>query len=226
MADMDNNGFFNGNGFVVLLLFMLMMGGNWFGFGGCGNNNFGMRDYSARAEIAEGFNTSEIKQGIGGLAHGQYDLNTSILNNRYENAVGMAGLDRGIMQSRYDTLLGQNAISAQIAQNRYDAAIAAQVAQAQMASCCCDIKTQLHSEGEATRAMLQQQTIDDLKSQLNQAQTAVANAIQTQNITQNILGQMGRWVANAPMPVVYNGYGNAYANGCGCGAYANGCGCA
>ena len=66
MADMDNNGFFNGNGFVVLLLFMLMMGGNWFGFGGYGNNNFGMRDYSARAEIAEGFNTSEIKQGIGG----------------------------------------------------------------------------------------------------------------------------------------------------------------
>ena len=168
--------------------------------------------------MADGFNTSEIKQGIGGLAHGQYDLNTSILNNRYENALGVAGLDRGIMQSRYDTLLGQNAISAQIAQNRYDAAIAAQVAQAQMASCCCDIKTQLHAEGEATRAMLQQQTIDDLKSQLNQAQTAVANAVQTQNITQNILGQMGRWVANAPMPVLYNGYVNGFANGsCGCG---------
>ena len=215
MADMDNNGFFNGNGFVVLLLFLLMIGGNW--FGGYGNNNFGMRDSAVRAEISEGFNTNDIKQGIGGLAHGQYDLNTSILNNRYESALGVAGLDRGIMQSRYDTLLGQNAISAQIAQNRYDAAIAAQVAQAQMASCCCDIKTQLHAESEAIRAMIQQQTIDDLKSQLNSATAGLANAIQTQNITQNILGQMGRWVANAPMPVLYNGYGNGCVNsGCGC----------
>lgn len=213
MADMEN-GFWNGNGFIVLILFLMMFGGwNGNGFG----NNAALQGSLTRAELADGFNTSEIQNGIGNIMRGQYDMNTSILNNRYENALGVAGLDRGIMQSRYDTLLGQNALGAQIAQNRYDAALQAQNAQAQMANCCCDLKTAVHAEGEATRAMIQQQTIDDLKSQLNQAQTAVANAVQTQNITQSILGQMGRWVANAPMPVLYNGYGNGCANsGCGC----------
>ena len=206
MAEMDN-GFLEGNGIIVLLLFLLMGGwGNGFGFGN-GYGNAALQGSLTRAELADGFNTSEIQGGIGNLMRGQYDLNTSILGNRYDAAIGMARLDNGIMQSRYDTLLGQNALGAQIAQNRYDAALQAQMAQAQMASCCSDIKTAMHSEGEATRAMLAQQTIDDLKSQLNQAQTAVANAVQTQNITQNILGQMGRWVANAPIPNAYNNFG-------------------
>jgi hypothetical protein len=51
---------------------------------------------------------------------------------------------------------------------------------AQMASCCCEIKTQ----------MLQDR-LSDTQAKLVTAQNAIDNA----NQTQYILGQMGRWVA-------------------------------
>ena len=41
---------------------------------------------------------------------------------------------------------------------------------AQMANCCCDIKTAIHSEGEATRNMIQQNKIESLQQQVNALQ--------------------------------------------------------
>lgn len=61
----------------------------------------------------------------------------------------------------------------------------------QLSECCCDIKTQ----------MLQDK-YDDVRYQLEQANTAIANAVQTNNI----LGTMGRWYANQPFSF-YGSYG-------------------
>lgn len=36
----------------------------------------------------------------------------------------------------------------------------------QMASCCCEIKTAIHSEGEATRALIQENTIQSLRDEI------------------------------------------------------------
>ena len=58
----------------------------------------------------------------------------------------------------------------------------------QMSQCCCDLKTQ----------MLQDK-YDDVRYQLEQANTAVANAVQTQNI----LGNLGRFVTNPPYYPIY-----------------------
>lgn len=44
----------------------------------------------------------------------------------------------------------------------------------QMASCCCDLKTAIHAEGEATRNMIQQNKIESLQAQINQLQLAQA----------------------------------------------------
>ena len=133
------------------------------------------------------------------------------------NAAAQGALTRAEMSDGFNTAeiqRNQADIKADIAglgrevmENRYAAALQAQAAQAQQSQCCCDLKTAIHAEGEATRAMIQQQTIDDLKAQLNQAQTAVANAVQTQNI----LGSLGRFVMN-PSVNPYTCYG-----GCGCG---------
>lgn len=41
---------------------------------------------------------------------------------------------------------------------------------AQMASCCCDLKTAIHAEGEATRNMIQQNKIESLQAQVNALQ--------------------------------------------------------
>lgn len=171
------NGFLEGNGIIILILFFLM-----FGWGGNGFGNAAAQGALTRAEMADGFNTAEIQRN-------QNDIRTDIGNMRYDMATGNA------------------ALQSQIAENRYAAALQAQAAQAQMSTCCCDLKTAIHAEGEATRAMIQQQTIDDLKYQLGQANTAVANAVQTQNI----LNSLGRYVTN---PAV-NPY-TCYNSGCGC----------
>lgn len=44
----------------------------------------------------------------------------------------------------------------------------------QMANCCCDLKTAIHAEGEATRNMIQQNKIESLQAQINQLQLAQA----------------------------------------------------
>lgn len=53
----------------------------------------------------------------------------------------------------------------------------------QMENCCCAIKT-----------LIKDNQIADLTNQLNNANNLAANAAQTQQI----LGTMGKWVANAP----------------------------
>lgn len=199
MADMEN-GFLEGNGIIILLLFFLMFGwgGNGFGFG---YNNAAAQGAVTRAEMQDGFNNAEIQR------------------NQSDIKDGLCGINQQIMQNRYDMALGNAGISQAIAENRYAAALQAQAAQGQLATCCCDLKTAVHAEGEATRAMIQQQTIDDLKYQLTQANTAVSNAVQTQNLVnqmQGMMASMGRWVANPPMPYAQYNYGN-YGGNCGCG---------
>ena len=44
----------------------------------------------------------------------------------------------------------------------------------QMAGCCCDLKTAIHAEGEATRNMMQQNKIESLQAQVNALQLSQA----------------------------------------------------
>jgi len=179
----NKDSFLEGNGLIVLILFLLMWGWGGNGFGGSN----AVQGALTRAEMADGFNISEIQRN-------QSDIKAAICNT-----------DQMVMQNRYDAALGNAALAQQIAENKYAAALQAQNMQAQMAQCCCDIKTAITADGAATRAMIQQQTIDDLKSQLNTATNAIANATQTQNI----LNTLGRFVSNPPV------------NPCGC--YNTGC---
>jgi len=183
LSNNRENGFLEGNGIIILILFFLM-----FGWGGNGFGNNAMQGALTRAEMSDGFNMAEVQRN-------QSDIKAAI-----------CATDKEVLQNRYDTALGNANLQAQIAENRYAAALQAQTAQAQMSQCCCDLKTALHAEGEATRALIQQQTIDDLKSQLNTATAAIANATQTQNI----LNSLGRFYTNPPVnPCTCYG-------GCGC----------
>lgn len=150
VAAMKDDGFFGGDGMIILLLFILMMGGG-FGGWGCGNRGDGA---FTRAEMADGFNMSNLQNDVKG--------NTATMN------CGFAEINRNIDATRYEA-----------AQNT------------------CAIKTAIHEDGEATRALITQNTIQDLRDRLQQkdnelqsAQLALANGVQTQNI----LGSMGRYV--------------------------------
>lgn len=61
-------------------------------------------------------------------------------------------LDNAVCQLGYHTLEQSSALSAQ------------------MANCCCDLKTAIHTEGEATRNLIQQNKIETLQAQVNALQ--------------------------------------------------------
>ena len=110
--------------------------------------------------------------------------------NQQNVAGGIAGIREAICNTNMANAQNTSAIQ-QTLNTGFDG-ITAQISNLgfQMSQCCCDLKTQ----------MLQDK-YDDVRYQLEQANTAVANAVQTQNI----LGSLGRFVTNPPC------YGGQYS---------------
>lgn len=77
-----------------------------------------------------------------------------------------------VMNSQFQTLMGFKDLSAQ------------------NAACCCELKTAIHAEGEATRGLIQANTIQALRDELSDAKTTLSNA----NQSQYLLGSLGRFV--------------------------------
>lgn len=139
----------------------------------------GFGGYGARNQAAT---TDELSAGF----------NFSGINNKLNDisaAIATEGrtTDNAICQLGYRTLEQTSALSAQ------------------MASCCCDLKTAIHAEGEATRSMIQQNKIESLQAQINQL-----------NLQNALCG-----VVRYPTSMAYTaGYNPFCGTGCGCnGAY-------
>lgn len=146
--DVDN-GFSGGiGGYGILLLFFLFAatGG---GFGGFGGRN----QAATTDEVASGFNFQGINSKLNELVAGQAGINQNLSNaicsSTYElaNKIGdcCCQTQLGIQQVRYDMAV-QNG----------------------------DLKALIHSEGEATRSMIQQNKIESLQAQVNQLQMSQA----------------------------------------------------
>lgn len=140
----NNDGFMNGDGWWVIILFLLFANGGWgngFGFGG--GNGAG----TLREEISYGFDMNGIESGIRGiqqgLCDGFYSQNSTMLqgfnglNTQIATSVsdiqqtlcqGFNGVNTGI-------LTGFNGIQAQMAN---DALVAQQ--------CCCDTQNLINSK--------------------------------------------------------------------------------
>lgn len=133
-------------------------------------------------------------------------------NNRGECNCGISSLERDVLNGKADTMQTIYTTSCEtqkgVMQSNYDTLLNFKDMQAQMASCCCDIKSAIKEDGEATRALITQNRIADLEKELNQAQTAIANAVQTQNI----LNSVGRFVLNPATPNYYGYYGYGTTN--------------
>jgi hypothetical protein len=125
------------------------MGGGWFAwillFALFGGNGFG---FGGRNQAAT---TDELSAGF----------NFSGINNKLDGistAIATEGrnLDNAICTLGYNSLQQTSALSAQ------------------MANCCCDLKTAIHAEGEATRNMIQQDKIESLQQQISALQLNAA----------------------------------------------------
>lgn len=161
----DNEGF-GGNGFFwVFALLILMFGGNGMGFGGANGN--------LSSQMNQGFTNQQLEQIALSSANNNYE--TAQLINQQTNALNAQNNTNLI-----NAIQGFNTVNLNL-QNQTNV-LAQQIAalDAKLASCCCEIKTQ----------MLQNRYEDE-----RAANVALRNDISNFQQSQYILGQTGRWVA-------------------------------
>ncbi len=211
----QNDSFFGGDGFwgiIVLFFIFAMFGGNMWG-----NGNAGLQGALTRGEMADGFNTAEILRNQNGLMRDQFGVQRDVLENRYNTQLGLAGIDKSIMENRFAAQQCCCTTQKEIMQNRYDAALQAQAMQAQQAQCCCDVKTAIHAEGEATRALINANTMQELRDNLQAAQLQLGTLSQTNTLLSAInKTPVPAYLTCSPYQSGYNPYA---AQGCGsCGA--------
>ena len=96
MALKDDGGMFGGSNSWIFFLFFLLAWGN----GGFGGGNGNLQGALTRAEMYDGFNSQDIKEGIRGLSNGLcdgfYAINTSVLS-------GFNGVNSAIKDLGYQT---------------------------------------------------------------------------------------------------------------------------
>ena len=137
LADRNNNEFGGGYWIWIILLFLLF-GGNW------GNNGNMQNDALMNQEF--------IKRDL-------FNTNQNVSSQGFQNS-------RDILESRYTTQLGlQN-----LGQQNQECCCATQRAidgvNAQNFKNTCDITTAIHSEAEATRALINANTMQELRDKL------------------------------------------------------------
>lgn len=139
----------NGGGFwwfFIVLFLIFGWGGNGFGFG---NNAGGVDTYGIASNAV---NEEFIKRDLWGTNQNVSDqgfaVQKEILENRFTNQIGLQGVTGAVTENRFANQLGQQNL------------------QAQIADCCCQTKNAIHEEGEATRALINAQAMQDLRDRL------------------------------------------------------------
>ena len=172
---------FGGGAWWIIILFLFMFGMG--GLGGFGGQNGAL----TRAEMQQGFDTAEVTRKLDGLSYGLsdgfYAQNTTMLN-------GFAGVTAAVENARFAAQQCCCETNRNIDGVRYDAQ-----------KNTCDITTAIHAEGEATRNMMQQNEIQQLRDRIQRAELRDAMC----------------GVVRYPMATTYTSGGNPF---CGCN---NGC---
>lgn len=161
----DNDGTFGGGGLllvVILFLFFVMFGGGW------GNNQRGELDRYATAasqqEILFGQQFGQINDRLTNIGNG-------ICNLGYEmqGGFGQLGKEVALGQSNLgQTIMGTgNSLSRQLGDCCCENRLAMANLGAQMDRQTCEITTAIKAEGAATRAMLQDDTIQRLRDKVS-----------------------------------------------------------
>ena len=191
----DNDGFGNGMGcwFWILILFLFR---GW-GYGNGGESSLVSEEFIKR----DIFNTN---QNISTTA---CQTQRDVLENRYANQLGLQQLGTQMQNCCCET-------GKEILESRYTTQLGFQGLQAQLASCCCDIKEAILADGAETRALIQANTIQDLRDKvadrdrdLMTANFQISQAAQSANIIDSV----------RPYPVPTVPYQPVYGYGCGCG---------
>lgn len=213
MAMMNNgNASWNNNPFLWLI-FLAMMGNGNFGWGNNGGNA-AMQGSLTRAELADGLNNQTVLNDFRNveseIGAANLSLNNSINSGfggvQQSLCSGFSGINNNISNKTFDTINalnnGFNTLQSAVVQNGFNNQMgfcnvgnAISSLKYELAQNCCDIKNAMHYEGEATRGLIQANTIQDLRDKLDEKnsiiqgqQASLSNAEQTQFIL-NALGK-------------------------------------
>ena len=217
--NMGNDGMFGGND--IWILFLLLFMGRGYGYGDQGvQDNFISGEFIKR----DIFNTNQ------NVSNTACQTQRDVIDNKYTTQLGFSNLGQQMSDCCCST-------QKEIIENRYTTQLGLQNLGQQLASCCCEtnrnidavradaykntceITTAIHAEGEATRALINAQSMQDLRDkladrdrELMSANLALQNNAQTRTLIDTILP---RSVPAYPSCSPYVAYGHNY--GCGCG---------
>ena len=179
----NSDGMFNGNGIWGFILIFFILALAGGGFGFGGNNNA-----ATQADIVNGFNfntvDNELRQIGNGIAQSNYSLSNELSTFRMENARCCCDTQKQLLENRY--LDERNT---------------------------CNIINAVRADGEATRALINQNTMQELRDKLEQkereklaTQFQLSQANQTSNIV-NELRPCAKPAYITCSPYVSNGCG-------------------
>lgn len=202
------NGMWN-NPFVYLVWLAVLGGGN----GLFGNRTSELQNAVTRSDLFEGFNNQDVNgqlRGItNGICDGFYALNSGLKDGFYATQTGMKDGFYGVQGALAENRFAQQNCCCETNRNidavRYEGA-----------QNTCAITNAIHAEGEATRALINSNTMQALRDKLSDkdreltaVQLQLGNLAQTQTLV-NELRPCAR-----PAYITCSPY--ATTNFCGCG---------
>lgn len=198
LQDRNNNGMFGGDGglWVFFLFFLLAWGGgSGFGFGGSG----AAANYATQADIQRGFDTNTIVNKLDGLSNGLcdgfYAMNSGMLQGFNGIGTQISNLGHQAQQCCCETNRNIDAVRYENAKNT------------------CDIITAANANTQRIIDVMTQNTIQELRDNLQAAQLQLGNNAQTQTIINAVRPFPSPAYITCSPYTAANGYGSC---GCGC----------
>lgn len=224
----NNGGFFGGDGIWAIVLLALLFNNGGFGFGGnWGGNNLATTDF-----VSSEFTQRDISQ-LANTVTSQYgnlstqlcnccsDINGNIANGFYNTSNAICNLKGDVLENRYASALGfsntQRDILMQTTQLENQLGMTSLQGLARLDSCCCDIKNAIREDGEQTRALITQNTIQDLRDKLASAKDIISDREQTDTLLARLQPTpIPSYLVSSPYQSLLN---PTLGNGCGCGNF-------
>ena len=207
----DNDGNWMNNPFIYLVWLALLGNGGMFGNR---NGDAATQGAITRSDLFEGFNNQDVNgqlRGItSGICDGFYAQNTSMLNGfngiQRDLCTGFSGVNSGITELGYNMKDCCCNINRNIDAVRYEAA-----------QNTCAITNAIHAEGEATRALINANTVQDLRDRLE----ARTQELQTANFQLSQQAQTANLITELrpcakPAYITCSPYMTTSFNGCNC----------
>ena len=234
----NNDGFFNGEGAWILLLFILILAGGWGnGYGGFGGGNGAAGTTYVTSDIQRGFDQSAIINSLTGIANA---VNSGFAGaevsrcNTQANILQTLNNNQGNLSNQLNTIaMNQQQCCCEnragLADLKYTVATEACADRTAVTDALRDVIASNTANTQTILDKLCQQEIDNLKAQNQQLQMqsylaslAASQNAQTGQILNDNAAQttaLLRALNPTPIPayVVANPYGCNCANSCGCG---------